>query len=107
TPLVGAMETFEQLPAARMVRIQNEGAHGLLVYQTECVDLAVMDHLLGTSPSQRLTECQGKPLPLDARQNVLMKARASGAQAASNFEDPEMAETLLDSLRKAVDRESF
>lgn len=103
TPLSGAMETFEQLPAAHMVRVQNEGAHGLIVYQTECVDLAVMDHLLGKEPSQRLTECQGKPLPFDDKPEAL-KASSAGVRAASNFEDPDMAEKLLDSLRKAVER---
>ncbi len=105
TPLSGAMETFEKLPAANMVRIQNEGAHGLMVYQTECVDLTVMNYLLGTTPSQRLIECQGKPLALDEKKlqdKALKTAARTDARPASNFEDPELAETLIAKLRDAA-----
>lgn len=101
TPLSGAMETFERLPATKMVRILNEGAHGLMVYQTECVDLTVMDYLLGKAPQQRLTECQGKPLPLDP-QPLVDDASKSTTRPASHFRDPEMAESLIASLRKAT-----
>ncbi|WP_313082756.1 alpha/beta hydrolase [Pulveribacter sp.] len=105
TPLKGAMETFEQLPAARMVRISGEGAHGLMVYQTECVDLAVMDHLLGRAPAQRLTECQARPLPFDESASAPQQAKSRlGSQPASPFQDPELAEQLMDRLRGAIRR---
>ncbi len=104
TPLSGAMETFDQLPAASMVRIQNEGAHGLMVYQTECVDLTVMNHLLGQAPIQRLTECQGKPLPFDdgPAQNEPFMAMPASDVPTSNFEDPGLAQELIDRLRKSL-----
>ena len=100
TPLSGAMETFEKLPAASMVRVHGDGRHGVVVYQTECVDLTVMDYLLGKTPQRRLTECQGTPLPLDP-QPPADDALKSSAQPAPNFEDPEMAERLIASLRRA------
>ncbi|NYT68026.1 alpha/beta fold hydrolase [Pusillimonas noertemannii] len=108
TPLSGALETFDQLPAVSMVRVENEGAHGLMVYQTECVDLTVMNHLLGNAPAQRLTECQGKPLPFDEAlpqdETFMARAASSSAQPLSNFEDPQLAQELIDSLRKSIGR---
>lgn len=89
-----------------MVYVKNEGSHGLMVYQTECVDLTVMNYLLGQAPARRLTQCQGKPLPLDAQvQNLQarsMRTLPTSGQEPSNFEDPELARTLLERLRKAV-----
>lgn len=109
TPLSGAMETFEQLPAASMIFVKNEGAHGLSVYQTECVDLTAMNYLLGQAPLQRLTECQGKTLTFDDPPAVQKTAKAARAGAepafsvpASNFLNPELAESLLGNLRQAA-----
>ncbi len=111
TPLAGAMETFEQLPATSMVYVMNEGSHGLMVYQTECVDLTVMNYLLGQAPAQRLTQCQGKPLPLDAQVQTLqarsIRSLSTSGQEPSNFEDPELARTLLERLRKAISSASL
>lgn len=101
TPLAGAMETFNQLPATSMVYIKNEGSHGLMGYQTECVDLTVMNYLLGQAPARRLTECEGKPLPLDAQTQKLQARSMTSGQEPSNFEDPELAKELIDRLRKA------
>lgn len=104
TPLAGAMETFELLPATRMVRVRNDGTHGISVYETECVDITVMNYLLGKAPAQRLTDCQGKPLPFDPvplTDNVASSAHA-GAPSKSHFEDPELARDLINRLREAV-----
>ena len=98
TPSAGALETFAQLPAARMVYVENEGGHGLLFYGTECVDLAVYDHLLGKPPASRQTTCQGKPLALDEK-----TAKAQGPDQASHFSDPERAERLYQRLRQGLD----
>lgn len=106
TPLAGAMETFNQLPESSMVYVRNEGRHGVVVYGTECVDQAVMNYLLGQVPSQRLTECQGDLLPLDKQAQASgsrrMKVSSSGKQA--DFEDPELANELINRLRKATMR---
>lgn len=106
TPLEGAMKTFEQLPAARMVYVNNEGDHGVFLYRTECVDLRVADYLLGKPPAQRLIECQGKPLPFDPPppQKDTASSTRAGTQPESPFEDPELAERLLEELRKATRR---
>lgn len=98
TPSSGALETFAQLPAARMVYVENEGGHGLLFYGTECVDLAVYDHLLGKPPAPRQTTCQGKPLALDEK-----PAKALGPAQAANFSDPEQAQRLYQRLRQGLD----
>lgn len=105
TPAAGAMETFAQLPAARMVYVENEGGHGLVFYGTECVDLPVFDHLLG-KPGPRQTTCQGKPLELDASKAAApdgQKADAQSPEQASNFSDPELAARLLQRLRQGLD----
>ena len=102
TPLAGAMETFNQLPAASMVYVKNEGSHGLMIYQTECVDLAVMNYLLGQAPARRMTECEGKPLPLDAQAPNAGARRPGSAPDGeqAHFEDPEQARQLIARLRK-------
>ncbi len=62
-----------------------------------------MDYLLGKAPGQRLTECQGKPLPLDERltQTDKLKSSRDEVQTESNFEDPQAAQELIDMLRSA------
>lgn len=104
TPLSGAMETFDQLPAASMVYVKNEGSHGMPVYGTQCVDGAVMGYLLGRKPAQRLTQCQGKPLPLDATSAKAagQKSLHSGDQDLAHFQNPELARQLLQQLRQAM-----
>jgi len=107
TPLTGAMETFEQLPAAHMVYVKDEGNHGVFVYQTRCVDLTVADYLLGKPPAQRRIECQGKPLPHDPAPppgDADAAVSATREEPASPFEDPELAEELLERLRDATRR---
>ncbi len=104
TPLRGAMETFDLLPAASMVYVKNEGSHGMPVYGTQCVDGAVMGYLLGRKPAQRLTQCQGKTLPLDATsaKTAGQKSLHSGDQDLAHFQNPELARQLLQQLRQAM-----
>lgn len=111
TPLSGAMETFNQLPATSMVYVKNEGSHGLQFYGTECVDLTVMRYLLGQAPVNRMTTCEGKPMTLDKPATGAAKTTAGQSKAsprtddsdeeASNFEDPELARRLIERLRGA------
>ncbi|MDR0215451.1 MAG: alpha/beta hydrolase [Comamonas sp.] len=111
TPLSGAMETFNQLPATSMVYVKNEGSHGLQFYGTECVDLTVMRYLLGQAPANRMTTCEGKPMTLDklatnAAKTTIGQSKASNQTGhpddeASNFEDPELARKLIERLRGA------
>lgn len=103
TPLSGAMETFDQLPAASMVLVRNEGTHGLPIYQTECVDLTVMNYLMGQQPARRLTECEGKPLALDEQTRQAQAGKSASVQdpAAAHFVDPELARRLMARLRGA------
>ena len=104
TPLSGAMETFDLLPAASMVHVKNEGRHGVVVYGTQCVDATVMGYLLGRQPSQRLTQCQGKPLPLDAQsaQVAGQKSSHSSDQSVEPFQDADLARQLMQKLRAAL-----
>ena len=105
TPASGAKETFDKLPNANMVYIESEGAHGLFAYQTQCVDLTVMDYLLGKPPAERLTQCDGLPLPLDEQAATQSKQlKSSGGEEVSNFADPELAQELIGVLRNASRR---
>lgn len=107
TPLKAAMETFEQLPATRMMYVNNEGDHGVFLYRTECVDLRVADYLLGKAPTQRITECPGKPLPHDpepSAKNTALSTLAADTEPPSPFVDPELAARLLEHLRNATRR---
>ena len=99
TPAAGARRTFEQLPAARMVHVQDEGGHGLLFYGTECVELKVWNHLLDQPPAARETLCAGKALPLDNEST----GPAKKAAPASNFTDPALAERLIREMRRSLD----
>ena len=78
--------------------MENEGGHGLLFYGTECVDLAVYDHLLGKPLVPRQITCQGKPLALDEK-----PAKALGPVQAAHFSDPEQAQRLYQRLRQGLD----
>ncbi|MFT0533792.1 alpha/beta fold hydrolase [Castellaniella hirudinis] len=102
TPLSGALRAFDRLPATKMVQVSNEGTHGLLVYETECVDLAVMDYLLGTPPAQRLTTCPGKPLALDQQHADQGKTRSAQPPSPSPFTDPARARVLKEKLRQSI-----
>ncbi|WOO31804.1 alpha/beta hydrolase [Diaphorobacter limosus] len=99
TPAAGAQRTFEQLPAARMVHVQDEGGHGLLFYGTDCVELNVWGHLLGQPPAARETTCAGKALPLEDGDT----GAAQKAAPVSNFTDPVLAERLIRTMRRAID----
>lgn len=105
TPVQGAMQTFDLLPAAAMVYIWGEGTHGVMVHQTECVDLTVMNFLLGSHPAQRKTICEGNPLPLDESVpsgDKPVSVAAKDHKPASPFTDPAQAQELLNQLREAV-----
>lgn len=99
TPTVGAQRTFEQLSAAHMVHIANEGGHGLMFYGTDCVELAVWGYLLGQPPAARETTCAGKPLPLEESTRGQQKTAPA---PASNFADPALAERLIREMRRAL-----
>ncbi len=57
TPTPGAMKAFAQLPKARMVYVPGEYTHGLFPYNTQCVDTAVLRHLLGQATAKRQIDC--------------------------------------------------
>src|SRR5690606_8463060 len=104
TPLEGALLTFDALPAASMVYIRTEGRHGVLVHQPECVDLVVMDYLVGKPPARRSVECAGETLPFDAEPLADVKMRAMRVKEgpADNFRNAELAEELLKRLKEAA-----
>jgi hypothetical protein len=63
-----------------------------------------MGYLLGRKPAQRLTQCQGKTLPLDATsaKTAGQKSLHSGDQDLAHFQNPELARQLLQQLRQAM-----
>lgn len=62
TPAEGAFATFEKLPNAHMVYVKNEMTHGVYPYYDPCVDLLVGHYLLGSSPKERLSTCEGRSI---------------------------------------------
>ncbi len=66
TPVEGAMATLAALPNARMIVVEDEYAHGLFPYGTECVDAQVADYFLQGRLPLRTSSCAGKPLPGEA-----------------------------------------
>ena len=67
TPREGALRSLTALPNAGMIEVLDEYSHGLYPpYGVACVDKPVAEYFLyGTAP-ERMTYCQGKPLPADA-----------------------------------------
>ena len=64
TPVEGALNSFEVLPGAKLVYVENELSHTAFPYGTACVDATVLAHLLdGALPGEDVTSCEALPLP--------------------------------------------
>ncbi len=68
TPAEGALRAFESLPDAHLVFIENEMSHTAFPYGEPCVDEKVAAYLLtGALPSERVSNCEARPLPGEAQ----------------------------------------
>ena len=91
TPSIGAMKGFSALPKAHMVYVANEYTHGVFPYGTDCVDVPVLQYLLGQSPNWRQYNCpaSGAALPLDKQlsRSVVASAKSSESTQTSSRND--------------------
>lgn len=101
TPTPGAMKGFAALPKAHMVYVTGEYTHGVFPYNTACVDVSVLQYLLGQSPNWRQMNCaaSGAAFPLDRT----LVARSAGSTASSS-ESPEAQQRskLINEFKKNI-----
>ena len=102
TPTPSAMTGFSTLPKAHMVYVVNEYAHGVFPYGTECVDVPVLQYLLGQSPNWRQYNCpaSGVALPLD---KLLSKSVAASAKSSESAQTPSQND-LISEFKKQIGR---
>ena len=105
----GANNFFAQLPTARRVYVTGDYQHGVYPYSDSCVDPIVTRYLLGQSPTQRETICQGHPLEQDkvpaiASQGASLKqSRAASDQGLrSTYKNPEKANELINEFKRGL-----
>lgn len=98
TTIEGARKAFAHLPRAKEVIVRREYQHALYPYLDSCVDTAVTRYLLGESPAERETVCEGHPLALD---RPALELRATN-KSASAFLDAERARESIDRFKDGI-----
>lgn len=102
TPTIGAMKGFSALPKAHMVYVVNEYTHGVFPYGTDCVDVPVLQYLLGQSPNWRQYNCSasGAALPLD---NQLSASARASAKSSDSTQTPSRND-LINQFKEHIGR---
>ena len=107
----GANNFFAQLPTARRVFVADDYQHGIYPYADSCVDPIVTRYLLGESPSQRETICQGHPLEQDKAPTIALQgaslkqgraATVSDKEPPSTYKDPAKAKELINEFKRGL-----
>ena len=107
----GANNFFAQLPTARRVYVAGDYQHGVYPYSDSCVDPIVTRYLLGESPSQRETICQGHPLEQDKAPTIALQGAslkqgraptASDKAPPSTYKDPAKANELINEFKRGL-----
>ena len=99
---------FAQLPGARRVYVAGDFQHAVYPYSDACVDPAVTAHLLGETPAQRETTCQGQPLQgeeqaADAAPKAKARTQAKAADSTPPvYQNPEKARALIDHFKRGL-----
>ena len=95
---------FAQLPGARRVYVAGDFQHGVYPYSDACVDPKVTAHLLGETPAQRETTCQGKPLEgEEPAAGAVSEAKAKAADSTPPvYKNPEKARALIDQFKRGL-----
>lgn len=103
TPTPGAMKGFAALPKAHMVYVTDEYTHGVFPYNTDCVDVPVLQHLLGQTPSWRQKNCaaSGAATPLD---RVMTARSVDSAASSSTSTEVQQRSDLIDEFKKQIGR---
>ncbi|MFD1710027.1 alpha/beta hydrolase [Ottowia sp. GY511] len=103
TPTPDALNMFAQLPTSHLVYVPGEYTHGVFPYQTACVDVAVVDYLMGSDQAPRQIDCPAKPLPQDAAASAAKaQSQASASEPARTHKDQEAADRLLDKFHEGL-----
>lgn len=97
TTIEGARKAFSHLPRAKEVTVRREYQHALYPYLDVCVDTSVTRYLLGESPAQRETVCEGHPLALDRPTTMSATARSTLA-----YLDSERARKSIDRFKDGI-----
>ncbi len=106
TPTEGARNAFASLPNAAMVFVENEVSHAAFPYNDSCVDLPVATFLLtGNLPSDRVSNCQAKPLP--GEETVFPPGQPVSPLALSTFSleaalAPTLGNAIYDELHRLI-----
>lgn len=93
---------FAQLPDARRVYVEGDFQHGVYPYSDACVDPKVTAHLLGETPAQRETICQGKPLQREAQAADAVPSAKAAEGAPQVYKNPEKARALIDHFKRGL-----
>ena len=103
TPTPAAMKGFATLPKAHMLYVTDEYQHGVFPYNRTCVDMPVLQYLLGQSPNWRQMNCaaSGAATPLD----TVMSAKSIGSSASSSTSTKmQKRSELIEELKKNIGR---
>lgn len=105
----GALRTFNALPNAHLVMVENEITHGLFPYDTACVDEPVMRYFLEGEVPPRRSDCPALPFTdpyeeyaEDDGQAGQAAQRGTAAERASPYRDPERARALREHLQDMI-----
>ena len=101
TPTPGAMKGFAALPKAHMVYVANEYTHGVFPYNTACVDVPVLQYLLGQSPNWRQMNCQPSGAGLPFNTGIASKS-AGAATSASESTAAQQRSELINEFKKNI-----
>ncbi|MOA09705.1 TAP-like protein [compost metagenome] len=61
-PIEGAQKTWDALPQARMIVVEDEYQHSIFPYGTACVDEKIARCFLHGQLPERISNCAGKAL---------------------------------------------
>ena len=100
TPTPNAMKGFATLPKAHMLYVLNEYTHGIFPYGNDCVNLPVLQYLLGQSPNWRQLNCQasGASAP---QLNLLSASMGVTAKSTQSTETPSR-DDLINEFKKQI-----
>ncbi|MBP6614081.1 MAG: hypothetical protein KA197_11840, partial [Aquabacterium sp.] len=93
---------FAQLPGARRVYVAGDFQHGVYPYSDACVDPKVTAHLLGETPAQRETTCQGKPLEGEEPAAGAVSEAKAADSTPPVYKNPEKARALIDQFKRGL-----
>lgn len=93
---------FAQLPGARRVYVTNDFQHAVYPYSDACVDPAVTAHLLGETPAQRQTTCQGHPLQGEGPSTDATPKSQAAHGTHTVYKNPQKARALLEGFKRGL-----